>query len=108
MLNEQMRGDAVLAEDMEEAVGALVDGARAKILALPTTAAPQLVGMTDPAVVRDLLTELVHDICRDLAKGPAAGAVRHRAQQRAGGAASDSEDQPKVGSPAAPDGQRMG
>lgn len=100
MLNEQMRGEAVLAEDMEIAVGALVDSAKAKVRALPTKAAPILATLSDPVAVRDKLTEMTDDICGDLAAGPAAEAVRHRAKQRAGRTAGSGEDRPEVGAPA--------
>jgi hypothetical protein len=99
MLNEQMRGEAVLAEDMEVAVGALIDAARAKVLALPTKLAPILVGLSDPAVVREKLTEGVHECCGELAAGPAASSVRHRAKQRAGRLQGAGEDRAEVGAP---------
>lgn len=84
MLNAQMRGEAVLAGDLEAVVGAMVDGIRAKWLALPTRAAPLVVGLSGLAEVRDRLTELVHESCGDLAATEIVGAVTDRAARRAG------------------------
>lgn len=84
MLNAQMRGEAVLAGDLEAVVGAIVDGVRAKILALPTRAAPLVVGLTGLAEVRDKLTELAYEACGDLAATEVVASVADRAARRAG------------------------
>lgn len=100
MLNEQMRGEAVLAGDLEVVVGAVVDGVRAKWLALPTRAAPLVVGLFGLAEVRDKLTELVHEACGDLAATEIVAAVTHRAARRAGRGIDGDADSAAAGSTA--------
>jgi phage terminase Nu1 subunit (DNA packaging protein) len=84
MLNAQMRGEAVLAEDLEVVVGTIVDGVRARVLALPTRAAPAVLGLDSLAEVRDKLTELVHEVCGSLAATELTDSVKDRARRRAG------------------------
>ncbi len=84
MLNAQMRGETVLAEDLEMVVGAIVDGVRARILALPTRAAPLVVGLETLAEARDKLTELAHEACGQLASTEIVVSVQDRARRRAG------------------------
>ena len=67
MLNAQMRGEAILAEDLEAVAGALCDAVRAKVLALPTRAAPLVLGLKTLPEVRDVLTGLAHETLADLA-----------------------------------------
>jgi phage terminase Nu1 subunit (DNA packaging protein) len=84
MLNSQMRAETMTAGDVEAVVGAVVDGTRAKALALPTRAAPLLVGLTNMAEIRDLLTGLVHDTLTELASAEVVTKVADRARSRAG------------------------
>lgn len=104
MLNEQMRGDTVLAEDMENVVGAYADAVRAKVLGLPTRAAPLVLGVTSLAEVRDKLTELAHEACGDLAATEIVSAVHDRARRRAGRSEGSDANIPADGAAAATDG----
>ena len=97
MLNAQMRGEAVLAEDLEVVVGAIVDGIRARVLALPTRAAPVILGLDSLAEVRDKMTELVHEVCGSLAATELADSVKDRARRRAGRGADGDADSEEVG-----------
>lgn len=109
MLNEQMRGEAVLAEDMESVVGSVLDGVRSKVLAVPTKAAPHLVGMTNLAEVRDKLTELIHAACEDIAATDAVCAsVTDRARRRAGRGASGEPADEAAPAATPADGKRVG
>lgn len=104
MLNEQMRGDTVLAEDMENVVGAYADAVRAKVLGLPTRAAPLVLGVASLAEVRDKLTELAHEACGDLAATEIVSAVHDRARRRAGRSEGGNADIPPDGAAAEADG----
>lgn len=108
MLNAQMRGETVLAEDMESVVGAYADATRARILALPTRAAPLVLGLGALAEVRDKLTELAHEACGELAAREIAAAVYDRARRRAGRGAGGDADIPQDGAAAEADGERVG
>lgn len=99
MLNSQMRGEAVLTEDLEAVVGAVVDGVRAKALALPTRAAPLVLGLGSLAEVRDKLTELVHEVCGDLAATEIVPTVTDRARRRAGRSTDGDADISEAGAP---------
>lgn len=105
MLNDQMRGETVLAEDVESVVGAYADATRAKVLALPTRAAPLLVGLETLAEVRDKLTELAHEACGDLAATEIVSTVHDRARRRAGRGAGGDADIPQDGAASETDGQ---
>lgn len=105
MLNAQMRGEAVLAEDLEVVAGALVDAIRAKLLALPTRAAPLVLGLASLPEVRDVLTGLAHEACADLAAESIVTTAEDRARRRAGRGLDDEEDSPEVRASAAPHGQ---
>lgn len=108
MLNAQMRGEAVLAEDMETVVGAYADATRARILALPTRAAPLVLGMASLAEIRDKLTELSHEACGELAAQEITATVYDRARRRAGRGAGGESDIPADGAAAEADGQPVG
>ncbi len=108
MLNEQMRGETVLAEDMETVVGAYADATRARILALPTRAAPLVLGLASLAEVRDKLTELAHEACGELAAQEIVATVHDRARRRAGRGAGGGADIPADGAAAETDGQSVG
>ena len=85
MLNAQMRGDSILAEDMVAVVTGTFEGVRAKILAIPTRAAPLLAARTTAAQIRDTLTEVVHAALEDIVDaGPACDTIASRARTRAG------------------------
>jgi hypothetical protein len=84
MLNSQMRAETMTGSDVEAVVGAVVDGSRAKSLALPTRAAPLLVGLTNMAEIRDILTGLVHETLTELASAEIVIKVADRARSRAG------------------------
>jgi len=84
MLNEQLRGDAVLVEDMEAAVGALVTSTRAKLLALPARLGPVLAPVVDPMRIMETLRAALYEALAEMAVGPAAESVMHRARERAG------------------------
>jgi hypothetical protein len=84
MLNSQMRAETLTFGDVVVVVGGVVDGARAKFLAHPTRAAPLLVGLTNMAEIRDILTGLVHETLTELASGDIIDKVTDRARIRAG------------------------
>jgi hypothetical protein len=108
MLNGQMRGDTVLAEDMEAVVGAYADATRSRILAMPTRAAPLVLGMASLAEIRDKLTEIAHEACGELAAQEIVGTVYDRARRRAGRGASGDTDIPQDGAAAEADSQSVG
>lgn len=108
MLNEQMRGETVLAEDMESVVGAYADATRARILALPTRSAPLVLGLGSLAEVRDKLTELAHEACGELAASEIIATVHDRARRRAGRGEGGDTNIPADGTAAEADGQPMG
>jgi len=108
MLNEQMRGETVLAEDMESVVGAYADATRAKVLALPTRSAPLVLGMGSLAEIRDKLTELAHEACGDLAASEIVATVHDRARRRAGRSTGGDADIPTDGTAAEADGKPVG
>lgn len=108
MLNGQMRGDTVLAEDMEAVVGAYADATRARILALPTRAAPLVLGMASLAEIRDKLTEIAHEACGELAAQEIVGTVYDRARRRAGRGAGGDTDIPADGAASETDSQPVG
>ena len=97
MLNAQMRAESMTAGDVEIVVGAVVDGVRAKSLALPTRAAPLLVGLTNMAEIRDILTGLVHDTLTELASAEVIGNVADRARSRAGRSIEPDANSPQTG-----------
>lgn len=108
MLNGQMRGETVLAEDMESVVGAYADATRARILALPTRAAPLVLGLGSLAEVRDKLTELAHEACGELAAQEIVATVHDRARRRAGRSEGGDAHLPADGAAAEADGQPVG
>ena len=84
LINAQLRAQLIPEDEMEAVVGAVCDAVRGKVLALPSRAAPLLLGMKTSLDIQDKLTELVHDACGDLAATEVAGAVKDRARRRAG------------------------
>lgn len=103
MLNARLRGELIASGDMEEAVVDLIMAARSRLLALPTQAAPRLVGVTDPLEAQRVLKELVTDALRDLSSDNAVTAVYDRGAEQSSGEEGGDEDPPAVGAPAGPD-----
>ncbi len=97
LLNAQLRADLIPADEMENAVGAAFDAVRARILAVPSRAAPLLVGVKTVLAIQETLTELVHDACGDLAAGDAVGTIKDRSRKRAGRRASGDADVEEAG-----------
>ncbi len=89
ILNAQLRGEVVLAEDVEIIVGGTFDAVRAKLLAVPGTAAARLQGVTDQVVVRAEIAGLVENALAELAQTEVVGTVKDRARKRAGRDAAD-------------------
>lgn len=107
LLNEQIRGESVQTGDLELVVGAIVDGVRTRVLALPARATPRLLGKPE-ADVLDILTEEVHDICGDLAATDLVCAVKDRARRRASRGADSDADPAPAGAAAEADPQPVG
>jgi phage terminase Nu1 subunit (DNA packaging protein) len=94
LINAQLRADLVPADEMEAAMGQAFDAVRGKVLALPSRAAPLLLGSRTAIEIQDKLTELVHDACGDLAASEAVATVKDRTRRRAGrGAGGESGDE---------------
>ncbi len=100
LLNAQLRADLIPADEMERAVGAIFDAVRARVLALPSRAAPLLVGARTALAIQETLTELVHDACGDLAATEAVGAIKDSSRKRAGRRASGDADVEEAGAAA--------
>jgi phage terminase Nu1 subunit (DNA packaging protein) len=95
--NAQLRADLVPADEMEAALGQVFDAVRGKVLALPSRAAPLLLGLRTSLDIQDKLTELVHDACGDLAASEAVATVKDRTRRRAGRGASGDADAEEAG-----------
>lgn len=109
MKNAVLRGELLPVDEVEDVVGALLDATRAKMLALPTRAAPQCVGVGKPETVRDLLTGMVHDALSELSHTVAiVGAVIDRARRGVGGGSLGRQLGEESEAAAAPDGEPMG
>lgn len=93
MLNAQMRGEAVLSEDLDIVVGAICDAVRQRMLALPSNATSRIVGLTDSVAILAILTELVADALSELAAAEVVNAVKDRARRRAGRSAEEVDEQ---------------
>ena len=89
LLNAQLRGEAVLAEDVEIIVGGTFDAVRAKLLAVPVTAAARLQGVTDQVAMRAEIGGLIENALAELAQTEVVGTVKDRARKRAGRDAAD-------------------
>lgn len=88
--NAVLRSELLPLDDMEDVVSGLLNAVRTKLLALPTKAAPLLVGLMSAVEIRDLLTGMVHDILNDLADTSVVVAdIGDRARRRIGRAGSD-------------------
>ncbi len=84
MLNAQLRGDLITAEDMEAVVGAMFDAVRTKLLALPTKLAPIVLNLPSAMDVRERLTDGVHECLSDLATHDVVADIQDRTRRRAG------------------------
>jgi hypothetical protein len=94
LLNAQLRADLIPAPEMEAVVGTVFDGVRGKFLAVPSRAAPVLLGLKTAVSIQDKLTEIIHEVCGDLAATEAVATIKDRARRRAGrGAADDAADE---------------
>lgn len=91
MLNDQLRGDAVMAEDLEAIVGGTFDAVRSKMLAVPVSAAARVVGLTSRAEIQEVIATLINDALADLAAVEIVGTVKDRARRRAGRGANADE-----------------
>ena len=67
MKNELTRAATILKRDAVTVMQVSITNTRARFLALPTRAASLVIGMTSPAAIRDVLTELVHEALAELA-----------------------------------------
>lgn len=121
MKNAVMRGELIPSPVMHAVVGGTLAATRAKLLALPTSAAPLVIGCGSLTEVQGILDGLVHDALIELADGDAVAAEvegRARAQAARGELDDGSEDEGgPVGSgvaggaapaPAKADGKRVG
>lgn len=76
MRNHTARGALIPRPAMVAVLTASFANCRARLLAIPTRAAPLLIGRTSLPTIRDKLTELVSEACAELAAtdiGPALG-----------------------------------
>ena len=97
LLNAQLRGEAVLAEDLEAIVGGTFDAVRSKMLAVPVSAAARLAGVSEKVEMQAIIAGLVNDALSDLASTEIVGTIKDRARRRAGRTAiGESEDGPPV------------
>jgi hypothetical protein len=97
LINAQLRAELVPADEMEAALGQAFDAVRGKVLALPSRAAPLLLGLRTSLDIQDKLTELVHDACGDLAASEAVATVKDRTRRRAGRSAGGDADAEEAG-----------
>ncbi len=102
--NAATRGELVPRVDVVAGVQTAFAAARARLLGIPSKAAPLLVGLDDPAAIRDTLTDLVHECCGELAATRAIPADSDRAENGRGGNGGDGD----LGAAATTDGERMG
>lgn len=108
MLNDQMRGETVLAGDVLTVAGAFVDAMRAACLGYPTQMAPLVLGMKTLAEVRDKLTEGMHEVTTRVSATEIVSAVHDHARRRAGRSASGDAVVPPDGAAAETHGEPVG
>lgn len=84
LLNAQLRGEAVMAEDLDAVVGATFDAVRGKVLTIPPSVAARVTGKTSKPEVQAEVAALVKDVLADLAETEVVAAVKDRARRRAG------------------------
>lgn len=100
LINAQLRAELVPADEMEAVMGQAFDAVRGKVLALPSRAAPLILGCKTALEIQERLTELVHDVCGDLASADAVSTVKDRTRRRAGRGASGDADVEEAGAAA--------
>lgn len=100
LINAQLRAELVPADEMETVMGQAFDAVRGKVLALPSRAAPLILGCKTALEIQERLTELVHDACGDLASADAVATVKDRTRRRAGRGAGGDEDAAEAGAAA--------
>jgi len=69
MRNHTTRGALIPRPAMVAVLTASYSNCRARLLAIPTRAAPLLIGMTSLSAVRDKLTDLISEACAELSGG---------------------------------------
>ncbi len=104
MKNDVARGALILRGDVVAGMHAAFANARGRLLGIPTKVAPALVGEASMAVIRDKLTEAIHDACGELAATRAIPAPSDWPSDGGGGDGGDGA----VGAAAEVDGERMG
>jgi len=104
MKNDVARGALILRGDVVAGMHAAFANARGRLLSIPTKVAPSLVGETSLAIIRDKLTEAIHDACGELA---ATRAIPAPSDWPADGGGGDGGDGDMV-APADADGERVG
>jgi phage terminase Nu1 subunit (DNA packaging protein) len=67
MKNAQLRRELAHWNHVRDFVQAAFANARQQALAIPTKAAPDLIGQDDVSIIKDRLTEVVHDVLAELA-----------------------------------------
>jgi hypothetical protein len=97
LIVKQMRAELIPAGEMEHVVGAVFDVVRTKTLAVPSRAAPLLVGLKTTLEIQEKLTEIVHEVCGGLAATEAVATIKDRARRRAGRAAPDDAGDEEAG-----------
>lgn len=100
LINAQLRAELVPADEMEAVMGQAFDAVRGKVLALPSRAAPLILGCKTALEIQERLTELVHDACGDLASADAVSTVKDRTRRRAGRGAGGDADVEEAGAAA--------
>lgn len=66
LLVGQMKGELHHANDVEKVMGDMLSNLRAKLLAIPTKAAPILIARNDIAIIEDLLKEEIFEALEEL------------------------------------------
>lgn len=104
MKNAVTRGELIPRPDVVASMQIAFANARARLLSLPSKAAPLVLGLDSPAAVRDTLTDLIHECCGELA---ATRAIPDAPERPADGGGGDGGDA-GVGAAAEADGERVG
>jgi phage terminase Nu1 subunit (DNA packaging protein) len=104
MKNDVSRGQLVPRPDVVVGMQVAFAAARARLLSLPTKAAPLLVGLETPTAARDILTDLVNEACGELAATRAIPAASDRPADGGGG----DRGAGRVGAAPEADGERVG
>lgn len=63
---QAMRGILLYSDDVEQVLNAMVGATRARLLAIPTSAAGELIGKTNIAEIQQILTGFVHETLKEL------------------------------------------